>query len=190
MNRFILVAAAGLLLSACKATPPSKWAEGGAALQIPRARWALVETSVDLLPDGTVFVNSEHVLTIDRAGRVINADKEPVALLLPDGRVLGPDDSPLGNVGAVNASLPDEQNAWLSVMPTGEVIRYLDDGERMNFGAWLGCGGNPFAQQTCTLITHILGMRIKEEQDRVRAAGTQYGPGLAPVGSGLGIGLP
>jgi hypothetical protein len=149
-----------------------------------------VEASVDLLPDGTVFVNSEHVLTVDRAGRVINADKEPVALLLPDGRVVGPDDSPLGNVGSVNASLPDEENAWLSVMPTGEVIRYLDDGERMNFGAWLGCSGNPIVHQTCTLVTHLLGMRIKEEQDRARAVGDNYRGGLAPMGTGLGIGIP
>jgi len=189
MNRFVMVAASGLLLSACSTALPSKWAEGGARIEIPRARWALVDSAVDLLPDGTIFVNSEHVFTIDRAGRVTDADKHPVALLLPDGNVIGPGDSPLGNVGSLNASLPDEPNAWLSVMPSGEVIRYLDDGERMNFGAWLGCGSAPRLHQTCTLVSHLIGMRIKDEQDRARAAADQYRGGLAPTGSGLGMGF-
>ena len=109
--------------------------------------------------------------------------------MLPDGRVVGPGDDPLGNVGTVNASLPDEKDAWISVMPTGEVVRYLDDGERMNFGAWIGCNAQP-VHLTCTLITHILGMRIKDEQDRMRAAASHFGGGLAPTGSGLGIGVP
>jgi hypothetical protein len=186
MKRLALIAAASLPLFACAATPPSKWAEGGARLDLPRARWALVDSAVDLTPDGNVFINSEHVLTIDRAGRVINQDKEPVALLLPDGRVMGPDDNPLGAVGSLHAALPDEQNAWLSVLPTGEVIRYLEDGERLNMGAWLGCNISPRAQQACTLVTHLLGMRIKEEQDRARAANEQYRGGIAP---GIGIGF-
>jgi hypothetical protein len=148
-----------------------------------------MDASVDVLPSGAVFVNSELMFNVDRAGRVTDADNAPVALLLPDGKVVGPGDSSLGNVGTVNASLPDESNAWVSVMPTGEVVRYLDDGERMNFGAWLGCGA-PQAHITCTLITHILGMRIKDEQDRQRAAASQFRGGLAPTGSGLGLGAP
>lgn len=175
------------MLTACAATPPAKWAEGGARLDLPRARWALVESAVDVMPNGSVFVNSEHVLTVDSAGRVTNPDKEPVALLMNDGRLLGPDDAPLGVVGSLHASLPDEKNAWISVMPTGEVIRYMDDGERLNFGAWLGCSFSPRAQQACTLVSHLLGMRIKEEQDRLRAQGLGYRGGLAPSGVGLGI---
>jgi hypothetical protein len=193
MNRFILVAAQSLLLSAfgaaCSTALPSKWAEGGARLELPRARWVLVDSAVDILPTGAVFVNSEHVFTVDRAGRVTDSDGQPVALLLPDGRVVGPGDEALGNVGTLNASLPDEPNAWISVMPTGEIVRYLDDGERMNFGAWLGCNA-PQTHITCTLITHILGMRIKDEQDRQRAAASQFRGGLAPTGSGLGLGAP
>jgi hypothetical protein len=188
MKRLLPIAASSVMLTACAPTPPAKWAEGGARLDLPRARWALVEAAVDVLPNGSVFVNSEHVLTIDAAGRVVNPDKEPVALLMPDGRLLGPDDSPLGAVGSLHASLPDEQNAWITVMPTGEVIRYLDDGERINFGAWLGCSMSPRAQQACTLVTHLLGMRIKEEQDRLRAMNQGYRGGLAPTGSGLGFG--
>jgi hypothetical protein len=188
MNRLLPIAASSLMLTACAATPPSKWADGGAKLDLPRARWALVESAVDVLPNGSVFVNSEHVLTIDRAGRITNADKEPVALLMGDGRLLGPDDAPLGSVGSLHASLPDEQNAWISVMPTGEVIRYLEDGERLNFGAWLGCNHSPRAQLACTLVSHILGMRIKEEQDRLRAMYNGSRTGLSP--SGIGLGLP
>lgn len=160
-------------------------------LDIPRARWALVDNAIDLMPDGTVFINSEHVLSLDRAGRVVNPHKEPVALLTPDGHVLGPSDTDLGVVGALHASLPDEPNAWLSVLPTGEVIRYGDEGERMNFGAWLGCNRSPRTQQTCTLVSHILGMKIKEEYDRARALNDQYyRSGLAPIGPGLGLSFP
>ncbi|HZF52499.1 MAG TPA: hypothetical protein VE093_27780 [Polyangiaceae bacterium] len=188
MRRLLSIAALGLVLPACAAMPPSKWAEGGARLELPRARWALVELAVDLLPDGTIWVNSEHVLTLDSAGRVINPDKEPVAMLMPDGRLLGKDDEPLGVVGSLHASMPDEANAWLSVLPTGEVIRYIDDGERMNFGAWLGCNVSPRAQQSCTLVTHLLGMRIKEEQDRLRASNGGYRPGMMPGMVPFGLG--
>lgn len=188
MKRLLSIAALGLVLPACAATPPAKWAEGGARLDLPRARWALVEAAVDVLPDGTIWVNSEHILTIDTAGRVINPEKEPVAMLMPDGRLLGKDDEPLGAVGSLHASLPDEANAWISVLPTGEVIRYLDDGERINFGAWLGCSGSARSQQACTLVTHLLGMRIKEEQDRIRASNSGYRGGMVPTGMGYGLG--
>lgn len=189
MNRSVLLAASCVLLgsaSACAPTPPAKWAEGGARLELPRARWVLVDAAVDVLPNGTVFVNSEHAFTIDRAGRVMDLDNAPVALLLPDGRVVGPSDTPLGSVGLLNASLPDEPNAWISVMPTGEVVRYFDDGERMNFGAWLGC--NPAqVHLTCTYLSHVIGMRIKDEQDRRRQIMNNYRGGLAPTGVGLGL---
>lgn len=189
MTRYVLIAALACLVSACAPTPPSQWPQGGARLEIPRARWSLVESAVDIVPEGSIFVNAEHVLTIDRVGRVVNRDREPIALLLPDGTVLGPGDTALGSVGSLHASLAGEPNAWISVMPTGEVVRYFEDGERQSFGAWMGCNISPRTQMTCTLITHIVGMRIKEEQDRMRTMnqGLTRG-GMMPIPTGLGFG--
>lgn len=189
MNRSVLAAALPLALCACTTTPPAKWAEGGARLAFPRARWVVADAAIDVLPSGAVFANSEIILKIDASGRVTDPNNEPVALLMTDGKLVGPGDEPLGDVGLVNASLPDEDKAWISVMPTGEVLRYLDDGERMNFGAWLGCNA-PQVHLTCTLVTHILGMRIKEEQDRARALGNYYRTSPVPPTSGLGINPP
>lgn len=188
MTRIVLSIALVWLVSACAPTPPSQWAQGGARLEIPRARWSLVESAVDIVPDGSVFVNAEHVLTVDRAGRIVNRDRQPIALLLADGTVVGPNDTALGTAGTMNAALPGEPNAWISVMPTGEVVRYFEDGERQSFGAWMGCHLSPRTQLTCTLLTHIVGMRIKEEQDRLRTMYRGMSGGMMPIPTGLGFG--
>lgn len=189
MMRYALPVALAGLLSACAPNPPSQWPQGGARLEIPRARWSLVESAVDIVPDGSIFVNAEHVLTVDRAGRVVNKNREPIALVLTDGRLLGPADTDMGSVGMLHASLAGEPNAWISVMPSGEVVRYFEDGERQSFGAWMGCNISPRTQMTCTLVTHIVGMRIKEEQDRMRSLnqGLMRG-GMMPIPTGLGFG--
>ncbi len=174
------MAASAALLAACSATPPANWARGGTPLDIPRARWVWGSTTVDVAPDGKVLVNGEHELNVDRAGRVFDVEGQPVALLEPDGRLTGPDDRPLGNVGAMHASPPDQETAWLSVLGSGEVIRYDDEGERSAFGVWLGCNVSPRAHQTCTLITHLLGMRLREAAERPT-------PGFS---IGVGVGIP
>jgi hypothetical protein len=170
-----------VFLAACSATPPAGWARGGAMLDIPRARWVFGSITVDVAPDGKVFLNGEHELNVDRGGRVFDTEGQPVALLEPDGRVVGPDEKPLGNVGALHASLPDEATAWLTVTDSGEVIRYNDEGERSSFGVWLGCNTSMRAHQTCTLVTHLLGMRLRDS-DRPQ-------PGFS-VGIGVGVGIP
>lgn len=170
------------LLAACSATPPANWAQGGTQLDIPRARWVWGEVTVDVAPDGKVFLNGEHELNVDRGGRVFDIDGQAVALLEPDGTLVGPDDEPLGMVGALHASLPDESNAWLSVTESGEVIRYDDEGERSSFGVWLGCNRTPRAHQTCTLLSHLLGMRLRDSQRR-------QGGGFS-MGVGIGVGIP
>ena len=189
MNRFVFAAAIPLALCACTTTPPSKWVEGGARLAFPRARWVVGDTAIDVVPNGAVFANSEIILKIDGSGRVTDQNNAPVALLQADGKLVGNGDELLGNVGIVNASLPDEDRAWITVLPTGEVLRYMEDGERLNFGAWLGCGA-PQVHLTCTLITHLLGMRIKEEQDRARAMGTYYRGSPISTTNGMGLGPP
>lgn len=171
-----------VLLAACSATPPANWARGGAALDIPRARWVRGDITVDIGPDGKIFINGDHELTVDRGGRVFDVDAQPVALLEPDGHVVGPDDTPLGTVGALHASMPGEANAWLTVTGSGEVIRYDDEGERSTFGVWMGCNATMRAHQTCTLITHLVGMRIRDYE--------RQNQGGVSIGIGVGVGVP
>ncbi|WP_437482858.1 hypothetical protein WME75_41670 [Sorangium sp. So ce1014] len=179
MRRLALVVPLSLL-AACAATPPANWARGGALLDIPRARWVHGNLAVDIAPDGKIFVNGEHRLSVDRGGRVFGLEAEPLALLEPDGRVIGPNDDALGQVGVLHASLPGEANAWLTVAQNGPVIRYAEEGEREPFGVWLGCEVTARAHQTCTLITHVLGMRIRKLERQTTTA---------PVGVGLGSGF-
>jgi hypothetical protein len=169
-----------VLTSACTATPPADWARGGALLDIPRARWVYGLLTVDVMPDGKVFINGEHELNVDRGGRVFDTQAEPLALLEPDGRVVGPDDASLGTVGALHASLPGEKEAWLTVASSGVVVRYVEEGERSDLGVWMGCNVTMRAQQTCTLLTHLIGMRLREFE--------RQGPGGIP-GSGVSVGV-
>ncbi|WP_437998018.1 hypothetical protein WMF26_46825 [Sorangium sp. So ce185] len=188
MRRLALVVPLSLL-AACTATPPANWARGGALLDIPRARWVHGNLAVDVLPDGKILVNGEHQLNVDRGGRVFGLEAEPLALLEPDGRVIGPNDDPLGQIGVLHASLPGEATAWLTVAQSGAVIRYVEEGEREPFGVWLGCGVTPRAHQTCTLVTHLLGLRIRklERQTTTEPVGLGFGSGL---GLGFGAGSP
>ncbi|HSN96754.1 MAG TPA: hypothetical protein VLS89_00605 [Candidatus Nanopelagicales bacterium] len=193
--RSLLLAAPLALLTACSATPPANWERGGAVLEIPRARWVLGDGAVDLMPDGRIFLNGEHHLSVDRGGRVFDVEGEPMALLEPDGKVIGPGDKDLGLVGAMHASLPEEQTAWLSVVPTGEVIRYDEEGERYTFGLWMGCNVSMRAHQACMLITHLVGLRIREASRSGPGGwgpGGMGGPGMGAPGiggSGVGIGI-
>src|SRR5262252_1086589 len=136
MHRFAFLVP--FVACACSSTPPAHWAQGGQIVDIPHARWVRGDAVVDIQRDGTILVDNEHQLTIDRAGRVFDVDHQPVALLEPDGRVIGPDEAPLGQIGSLHASKPGEQQAWLTVTPAGEVIRYTSDGDRISMGAWVG----------------------------------------------------
>jgi len=142
--------------------PPAHWQQGGAMLTtIPRAQWVRFDTRIDLEPDGAVLVNGEHRLTIDQAGRVFDTENRPIALLEPDGCVVGPDDQDLGTVGAVTASLPGERVAWLGILPDGQVQGYGGHDIRQGLGTWLGCGESPQAQQVCVLVTHLVAMKLR-----------------------------
>jgi hypothetical protein len=136
---------------------------------------------IDVMPDGRVLANGELAMRVDRAGRVFDEDGEPIALLEADGRVVGPDDAPLGNVGMRHAAIPDEPYAWLTVTDTGEVIRYDDEGERSAYGIWGGCAGPPQVAMTCTLVTHLVGMRLRAVE--------RQGSGVS-IGIGVGVGVP
>jgi hypothetical protein len=184
----LLLGLVGLALGACAPGVPANWARGGAMLDVPRARWVVGTAVVEVFPDGRIVMNDEDEMTVDRGGRVFDPGHEPVALLEPDGRLVGPGDKPLGNVGVLHASRAEEANAWLSVMPTGEVVRYGDDGERATLGVWIGCNQSYSAHQTCTLISHLLAPKIMSAQQR----SMQYLPGygMGPGGYMPGMGLP
>jgi hypothetical protein len=177
-HAFLLVSA--VFLSACEATPPVHWVVGGASLEIPHARWVRGEGTVDITADGMVFVDGDHQLDIDRAGRVFDLDAEPVALLEPDGRLIGPDDAPLGVVGSMHASLPGRSTAWITVTENGEVITYDDDGQRSGMGVWVGgCGVSARTHQVCTLVTHLIAMKLRDR--------SSDSDGLASRGDGMGV---
>ena len=167
-------------LTACAAKPPANWAKGGAPLDLVSSRWVRGDVTIEITPDGRVVANNEHLLSVDRGGRVYDNDAKPVALLELDGRVIGPDDKSLGFVGAWSASLPNETLAWLAVMGTGEVIRYTDQGERSTMGVWVGgCGYSLRAHQLCTLVTHLLTMRYRDQR-RIYPYNPWTTPGMYP----------
>jgi hypothetical protein len=173
--RVALLPVLGLAL-ACSAKPPPRWAEGGAPLVIAPARWDRGdEDTIEILANGQVLEDGDAVMMIDRAGRVVDEDYEPIAIVLPDGFVGGPDNRLLGRVGMANAAPPDSAAAWLAIMPNGQVIYFDDDGDRSTGGVWRGCEGPQ--KRTCTLITHLVAMRHYTDRSS------------SGVGVGIGIGV-
>ena len=167
-----------LVLTACTATPPPKWTGGGAQLMVARAYWERGDHDrIEIREDGGVYEDDDLVFTIDRVGRVVDADFEPFALLHPEGVVYGTDERRLGRVGLRNASGPGMDHAWLSVHTDGRVTFYERDGDQHFGGKWYGCSG-PMTR-TCTLVSHVFLLRAHQVRRR-------SGPS---IGIGLGIGL-
>jgi hypothetical protein len=175
-SRSLLPWALALTTVACAPREPARWAQGGAVLVLPHATLTRPDDDpVEIRPDGQVFEDGDLVFVVDRVGRVVDPDYEPVALLFPDGRLAGTNDRLLGQVGVSNAAPPDRAEAWLGVMPDGTVMYFAPDGEREVGGRWQGCNGP--ALRTCTLVTHLLAMR-------------QYRGAPEPgVGIGIGVGV-
>lgn len=166
----------GLLALGCSANPPPRWQEGGAPLVIQAARWDRPDDDpIEILPNGQVLEDGDPILLVDRAGRVVDEDNDPVAILLPDGFVGGNDSELLGRIGVSNAAPPNSAAAWLAIMPDGTVVRYDYDGDQENDGRWVGCDGP--ARRTCTLVSHML--LVREYQRRPRSG----------VSVGIGVGF-
>jgi hypothetical protein len=174
--RLAILGVVAAALAGCATTPPPRWAQGGAMLVLPSARWERPDGDVlEIRSDGQVLEGGSLLFVVDRVGRVVDEDYEPVALLFPDGRLAGSEDRALGHVGISNAAPPDRHQAWLSVAPDGGVVYYDEDGERASGGRWTGCEGA--AHRTCTLVTHLLAVR-------------NYARRPAPgVGIGVGVGV-
>lgn len=129
---------------------------------------------MELRPDGHVLVDGDLAFVIDRVGRVTDDDYDPFAVLLPDGQLIGTDDTYLGRLGVTNASPPGSVEAWLAVMPDGQVVYFDEDGQRSSGGTWRGCNGAVL--RTCTLVTQLLAMQ-------------HYRAPRARVGVGVGVGV-
>ncbi len=147
-----------LSVTACEAAPPPRWAEGGAPLVVGAATWRTGDGDVvQIDAKGNVSENGDALFVVDRAGRVYDHDNQPVAILLPDGNVVGNDGVHLGRIGVTNAAPPGSGTAWLAVLPDGGVLYFDEDGTRRPNGAWTGCAGPVL--RTCTLVTHIVVLR-------------------------------
>ncbi|MEM9691230.1 MAG: hypothetical protein AAGA56_01675 [Myxococcota bacterium] len=177
--------AAGIafFLIGCATKPPTGWHTGaGAVLLAPRARWVLDGLLVDVMPDGTVLLNGEPQYAVDAAGRVYDAYNRPVALLDKEGYVHGPDDRPLGWVGAFEAIPPGRSEPWLSLGGDGLLARQRPGSTvTTSFGLWQGCR-DARVSQTCVLLSHILGRDLEERRARARSR--------VGVGVGVGVGVP
>jgi len=162
----------------CAPTVPLRWAEGGSPLTLPTARWNRGDNDpIDVRPDGKVLEDGSVIFVVDRVGRVADDHFEPVAVLLPDGRLAGTDEHFLGQVGISNASPPMSGQAWLAVVPNGQVIYFDDDGTRSGGGLWTGCEGP--AHRTCTLVTHLIALRSYMQRAQTGVS----------VGVGVGVGF-
>lgn len=172
---FVVVA----ILTGCGADPPPHWADGGAPLEIRPAVWDRGDDDdrIEIRANGEVVEDDDVILVIDRAGRVVDDDREPIAIMLRDGNIAGTDDRYLGRVGMNNASPPSTATAWLSILPDGNVVFFDEDGERTNGGRWTGCNGPQM--RTCTLVTHLVTLRARGRDSN---SGVGFG-----VGVGIGI---
>jgi len=175
----LLLGFTALSLLGCAPSQPPRWAEGGAPLALAAARWDRGSAgAVELRADGHVYVDGDLTFVIDRVGRVTDDDYDAFAVLLPDGQLVGTDNTALGRVGTTNASPPGGLEAWLAVLPDGRVTYFDSDGERTSGGVWRGCSGAVL--RTCTLVTQLVAL---ESNYRPRS-----GVGIG-VGVGVGVGF-
>lgn len=175
-------------------TPPPGWQQGGAQIFLPRATWTYRYNAIELLPDGRVIVNERHAFTVDRVGRVMDTEDRPVALLRPDGRLVGGGGDDLGAVAPTTAALPGESYASWAIAPDGRVLK-VDQGDPISVGSWAGCGYYAVTLQACMLVTLLVVTKFQPVRPLNRYPqtpysspfGTPYGGSMAP---GIGVGIP
>jgi len=173
-----------MFLAGCAPHAPPRWAEGGVPLLLAPARWQRDDAeTVEIQADGRVLEGGTLRFVIDRVGRVTNDDYEAYAVLLPNGQLVGTDDLALGYVGVNNATPPGSGQAWLSLLPDGQVLFFQASGDRIPLGQWTGCNGP--SRRTCTLVTQI----FTERNLRVAPSYGPYGPYGPRFGVGVGVGI-
>jgi len=167
-------------LFGCTPSAPPRWAEGGSLLAISPARWDRPdEDPVEIQANGRVVEGGHLRFVIDRVGRVTDDDYEPFAVLQPDGHLIGTEDNALGYVGLSNAAPPFSEQAWLSLLPSGQVLYFEPNGDRTAAGVWHGCEGPN--RRACTLVTQLYAVR---HYRRAGHGGVTFG-----VGVGVGVGF-
>lgn len=150
-----LVAIGLLAAIGCTPKPPQSWESGGAPVIITQARWDRSDGDViEIRADGKIYEDGDLIMVVDRAGRIVDEDYEPVAVLLPDGHVSGTDNRLLGRVGHANAAPPGATAAWLAILPNGQALMFDEEGERESLGVWYGCEGPQ--KRTCTYVMHTI----------------------------------
>ena len=148
----------------CASSPPPRWQQGGAQLELGTAAWTRRDSTVELRPTGEVVEDDELVFRVDGSGRVSDEKGEPVAVLMPDGHLIAVDDSVLGWVGGGTSFVGDERTPGIYMFQTGQVLAADEDGEWSVDGQWADCYGHRL--WTCTLVSHIIAVR-----DRARGGG-------------------
>ncbi|NRA35906.1 MAG: hypothetical protein HRU17_21500 [Polyangiaceae bacterium] len=158
---------ASLGVVGCKPSKPPQWEQGGARLVVLAAHWERAHSpTIIIRGDGTVYEDEDQILFVDEAGRVADANNDPVAILLSGGQLMARDDRFLGQLGVHNATGPSGGEAWLSVLPDGKVVYFNSDGERRSDGFWEGCGGPQM--RTCLLVTQMMALRRSQNRSGPR----------------------
>ncbi|MBK8255780.1 MAG: hypothetical protein IPK82_24320 [Polyangiaceae bacterium] len=193
MKRAAFIAAMGALVGCSSTLPPPGWQKGGAVLWVPTAAWRVSWLNVDLAQDGSVYMNGTLSFQIDAVGRVIDANGDPVALLQPDGKLIGTMGEDMGSVGPTTAAESGSAYATLAILPSGEVVHFEGGPQTTSRGGWTGCGVYAPSLQACMLVTHLISTRFPP-----RAPNTGVppyvnrglsGPWIGPTTPGLGFGL-
>jgi hypothetical protein len=163
----VVIAALSAALSGCFWKAPSGWVQGGAVVEVPRARWVNGSERIEIWPNGRVTMNGVHAFTIDGAGRVWRGGGRYV-LLQPSGDLTGPNDNSWGFVRIEHAHLPKKPKPWIRVTRAGHVRYFDDDGveEEEGGGRWYGCPASARTQQVCTLVTYLFRFETKMERAR------------------------
>lgn len=196
MKRALVLVSLALLSGCTSAVPPPGWQQGGATLWVPRAVWRTGSVNVDVMQDGHVMVNGTSSFLIDAAGRVIDAEGRPVALLQPDGRLIGPKGEEMGTIGPVTAAAPGSRYAWLGLLPSGQIVRYDEEGRTQSGGSWMGCGAYAPSLQACMLVTYLVATRFPPPTPATTYPyspynqwGSPYSTWGTPYSPGIGFGL-
>ncbi|HTJ82565.1 MAG TPA: hypothetical protein VL400_12670 [Polyangiaceae bacterium] len=160
--------------------PPAHWVQGGARLDLPMARSTYEGDPVEIRSRGSwaeIVVDGDVELVLDRVGRVYTKRRQPYAVLESDGRLVGKDDQLLGIVGSANAALPGRANAWISMTPYGQIVKYEGSSGSV-VGQWMGCNASPWAAQACVLTTYLLYYRDHGEDELGAAQPGMMTPGF------------
>lgn len=163
----------------CSQTPPPKWAQGGVPLELQPAVWERQTEFVQVQKNGYVILNDRLVFILDRNGRVHDAIGDPYAVLEPGNRLSGNNNWNLGTVTMNTATPVSGLPPWITIFPSGKVIRKDFEGYSFEDGYWSGCNGPMI--RTCTLVTHLI-LLYEHIYKQQQTDGQQTQPVVEPSG--------